>query len=337
VSSRFFNFLDSLIEKTVLMSFSRIGYSIRRYSWNPDDLVVDMSGKTCIVTGANSGLGFETSKQLARLGAKVYMLVRDPVKGERAWREVCDYAGHSDIILKVVDLSRLGDVRDFVVEFIRNEPRLDVLINNAGVLLAEREFSEDGVEKTFATNILGPFLLTNLLLPLMSESTPARVINISSGGMYAQKLDLAKLLAKEGPFNGVVAYAQTKRAQVILTELWAERLSGTGITVNAMHPGWVDTPGLQTSLPTFTRLMKPLLRSPQQGVDTIVWLAIAPHLNSMNGEFWLDRRPRSTHKSGSTLSSPELHQQLWDECVRLSGWIEGEKLSPTLILTRGEI
>ena len=330
MSSSFFELLDSFIEKTILLSFSRVGYSIRRYSWTPEDVAVDMTGRTCIITGANSGLGFEASKQLARLGGRVVMLVRDPLKGERARQEVRQYAGHSDVVLRVVDLSRLGDVRAFVDEFLRSESRLDVLVNNAGVLLDERQCTEDGVEKTFATNLLGPFLLTNLLLPLMMESKPARVINISSGGMYAQKLDLVRLRAEEGSFDGVIAYAQTKRAQVILTELWAERLSGTGITFNAMHPGWVDTPGLQSSLPKFTRLMKPLLRTPAQGADTILWLAVAPHLDSISGKFWHDRRTRNIHKSSRTVSSPEQRLSLWKECVRLSGWVEEKRMENNL-------
>ncbi len=336
MSDGFFNFLDTLIEKTVLFSFSRIGYFIRRFSWDPKDLDVDMSDRICIVTGANSGLGFETSKQLARLGAKVYMLVRDPVKGEMARREVCKYAGHSDVVLKVADLSLLWNVRDFVDGFLETESRLDVLINNAGVLLDQRVCTEEGFEKTFATNILGPFLMTNLLLPLMKDSKPARIINVSSGGMYTQKLDLEKLRAEEGPFNGVIAYAQTKRAQVILSEIWAERLLGEGISVNAMHPGWVDTPGLRTSLPTFTWLMRSLLRMPVQGADTIVWLAVAPHLTSVSGKFWHDRRQRTGHKSRRTVSSPELREELWDECVRLSGWVEREQMELASDAIRGK-
>ena len=337
MSDGFFNFLDTLIEKTVLLSFSRIGYFIRRFSWDPNDLDVDMSDKICLVTGANSGLGLETSKQLARLGARVYMLVRDPVRGEKARQEVCKYAGHSDVALKVVDLSHFKDVRDFVDGFLETESRLDVLINNAGVLLDQRECTEDGVERTFATNILGPFLMTNLLLPLMKDSMPARIINVSSGGMYAQKLDLERLRAEEGPFNGVIAYAQTKRAQVILTELLAERLEDQGVTVSAMHPGWVDTPGLQTSLPNFARIMKPFLRTPMQGADTIVWLAVAPHLTSVSGKFWHDRRQRTTHKSKRTVSSSEQREELWDECVHLSGWVERERMEPALDAIREEI
>lgn len=331
----FSNSIDEWIEKTVILSFSRIGYAIRKHFWEPEDLDANLSGKTCVVTGANSGLGFETSKQLAKRGARVYMLVRDPVRGEEAKQRVCEEAGNAQVFMTVVDLSHLQDVKDFVEKFVGYESRLDVLVNNAGVLLDRRECAEEGVEKTFATNVLGPFLLTNLLLPLMRDRESARIINVSSGGMYAQKLDLEKLQSQEEPFNGVVAYAQTKRAQVVLTELWAKRLSGHGISVYAMHPGWVDTPGLTTSLSTFAKVMKPLLRTPLQGVDTILWLAITPHLNSLSGTFWHDRKPRSAHKTPRTVSSSQERQELWELCETRSGWREGDHSIPSLGKIKG--
>ena len=121
-----------------------------------------------------------------------------------------------------------------------------------------------------------------------------------------------------------IAYAQAKRAQAILTGLWAERLAGSGVTVNAMHPGWVNTPGLQKSLPTFRKTMRPLLRTPKQGADTVVWLAVALRLTSESGKFWFDRRERETHKFAHTKSSAQDRQKLWDECARLSGWTNVE-------------
>jgi len=330
VPSTFSKAIDELIEKTVILSFSRIGYFLRKHFWESEDLDVDLSGKICMVTGANSGIGFETSKQLAKRGARIFMLVRDPVRGEEARQRACEEAGHAEIFMHVVDLSRLQDVKDFVEQFVGYESSLDVLVNNAAVLLDRRECTEDGVEKTFATNVLGPFLLTNLLLPLMKDSESARIINVSSGGMYAQKLDLEKLQSLEEPFNGVIAYAQTKRAQVVLTELWAKRLSGHGVSVYAMHPGWVDTPGLKTSLPTFAKVMKPLLRKPVQGVDTVLWLAIEPHLNSLSGTFWHDRRPRSAHKTSRTVSSSQERQKLWELCEKRSGWRESDSVVPSI-------
>jgi dehydrogenase/reductase SDR family protein 12 len=311
--------LDTLLDRTILFSFSRIGYILRRSTWDTADLDVDMTSRTCVITGANSGLGFATSVHLAELGAPVVMVARDPAKGQRAVDDVIDRTGNPNVRLEVVDLSSLEAVRGFAGRFLEQEERLDVLINNAGVLPSERQLSVDGVELSFATNVLGPFLLTNLLMPLLARSAPARIIFVSSGGMYTQKLDVDDLQSEHREFNGTVAYAQHKRAQVILTELWAERLAGTGVTTNAMHPGWVDTPGVRRSLPAFWKLMRPFLRTPEQGADTIAWLAVAPHLASESGRFWFDRRARKTHKLAHTVSPPQDRWRLWDECVRLSG------------------
>jgi dehydrogenase/reductase SDR family protein 12 len=312
---------DTLLDRTILLSYTRIGYALRRGLWDASDLAVDMRGRTCIVTGANSGLGFVTVLRLAELGTSVTMIARNAVKGQSAQAEVIDQTGNPNVRLEVVDLSSLAAVRDFAARFLEREDRLDVLINNAGVLLPERQLSADGIELSFATNVLGPFLLTNLLLPLLEQNAPTRVVFVSSGGMYTQKLDVEDLQSERGGFNGTVAYAQHKRAQVILTELWAERQVGSGVTVNAMHPGWVDTPGVRRSLPTFWKVMRPFLRTPPQGADTIVWLAVAPNLASESGKFWFDRRERETHKFARTVSAPEDRQRLWDECVRLSGLV----------------
>ena len=309
---------DTLLESTILLSFSRIGYILRRNMWDTADLDVNMNGRMCIVTGANSGLGFATTVHLAALGASVTMVARDPAKGQSAVDDIIDRTGNQNVRLEIVDLSSLDAVRDFAARLLEREDRMDVLINNAGVLLPERQLSADGIELSFATNVLGPFLLTNLLMPLLARNTPARVIFVSSGGMYTQKLDVDDLQSERKEFNGTVAYAQHKRAQVILTELWAERLTGTGVTVNAMHPGWVDTPGVHRSLPTFWKVMRPFLRTPAQGADTIIWLAVAPRLASESGKFWFDRCQRKTHKLARTVSLPQDRQRLWDKCVHLS-------------------
>jgi NAD(P)-dependent dehydrogenase (short-subunit alcohol dehydrogenase family) len=314
-----FRVLDTLLDSTVLLSYTRIGYALRQGMWCATDIDVDMTGKTCIVTGANSGLGFVTALQLAALGASVTMVARDAVRSQSARAEVIARTENPNVYLDVVDLSSLDAVHHFATRFLDREERLDVLINNAGVLLPQRKLSVDGIELSFATNVLGPFLLMSLLIPLLEQSTPARVIFVSSGGMYTQKLDVDDLQSEWKEFNGTVAYAQHKRAQVILTELWAERLTGTGVTVNAMHPGWVDTPGVRRSLPTFWKVMRPFLRTPAQGADTIIWLAVAPRLDSESGKFWFDRRQRETHKLARTVSSPQDRQRLWDKCVRLGG------------------
>ncbi len=313
------NFFDNLLDKTVILSYNRLGYVCRQGMWHTSDLDVDLSGKVFLVTGANAGLGYTTTEQLAQRGATVYMVARNQAKGEASQAEIIQNTGNQNVHLEIADLSSLADVRALVKRLQQTTDRLDVLINNAGILPTARSLSTDGIEMTFATNVLGLFVLTNLLLPLIKNRAPARIIIVSSGGMYTRKLKVDDLQFEQEPFNGVLAYAQSKRAQVILTELWAEHLAGSGVTVNAMHPGWVKTPGLQSSLPTFSKLMNLSLRTPKQGADTIVWLAIAPHLETESGKFWFDRQIRETHKTNRTKSTVAEREKLWMECVRLSG------------------
>jgi NAD(P)-dependent dehydrogenase (short-subunit alcohol dehydrogenase family) len=198
-----------------------------------------------------------------------------------------------------------------------------VLINNAGVLPAERTYTEQGFELTFATNVLGPFLLTALLLPALRRSAPSRVINVSSGGMYTSRIDVDDVQLEHRKFNGPRFYAHTKRAEVILSEEWGSRLAADGITVHSMHPGWVATPGIAASLPGFHRIMRPLLRSPAQGADTIVWLAGAPEGVRTTGKFWHDRRPRSKHRVPWTRETPAERARLFAQCEALCGFPSG--------------
>jgi dehydrogenase/reductase SDR family protein 12 len=185
-------------------------------------------------------------------------------------------------------------------------------VHNAGVLPPERRETPEGLELTFATNVLGPHLLTRLLRDRLVESAPARVIFVSSGGMYTRRLDVDDLQSRTGEFDGRVAYARSKRADVVLAERWAEELAGTGVVVHSMHPGWADTPGIKTSIPTFRRVMRPLLRSPEQGADTIVWLAAADEPGGMTGRFWCDRHVRALHYPfARTHETPEERDRLW--------------------------
>ena len=314
-----FRTFDTLLDKTVVLSYTRLGYALRQPVWKDSDLDVDMTDQVCLVTGASSGLGRATAEGLARLGATVHMLARDEGKGKRVRQAIMRRTGNENVYLEIADLSSLTSVRDLAKRLLDRQRRLDVLINNAGALFSERETSVDGIELSFATNVLGPFLLTNLLISPLKASAPSRIVNVSSGGMYTQKLDVDDLQFEGKPFDGVIAYAQAKRAQVILTELWAEELAGSGVTVNAMHPGWADTPGVQTSLPSFHRLTKRSLRTPEQGADTIIWLAVAESVAGATGRFWFDRLERGTHLLPGTRSSPRDRQRLWDGCMHLSG------------------
>jgi NAD(P)-dependent dehydrogenase (short-subunit alcohol dehydrogenase family) len=213
-------------------------------------------------------------------------------------------------------VSSLRSVRDFARRFLDEHGELHVLVNNAGVLAAERSLSVDGHELALATNVLGPFLLTGLLAPALEKSAPSTVVNVSSGGMYTASLDVDDLQTERHSYDGAAVYARHKRAQVVLSELWAERLNAHGVAVHSMHPGWVDTPGLEQSLPRFHKLMKPALRSPDEGADTIVWLAATKR---PGGGFWHDREERPTHVLKRTRESDEERARLWSECVRLTG------------------
>ena len=313
--------LDTILDRTVIAGYTRVGYRMRRGMWSTAE-EQPMGGKVVLLTGGTSGLGLAAAEGFARLGAAVRLLARSTERGERARATVAERTGNSDVQVSLCDLSDLEAVRQFAEHFSAQTPRLDVLVNNAGAMAGERTLSVDGIELTFATNVLGPFLLTNLLVPLLEQSKPARIVNVSSGGMYTQRIHLDDLQMAHGEFDGATAYARTKRAQVILTELWAERLQDTGVVVHAMHPGWVDTPGLKSSLPRFYALTKRLLRTPQEGADTIVWLGAAARPTRSSGGFWHDRRERPTHRVPWTKQTPQGHKRLWAECERLSGWHE---------------
>jgi dehydrogenase/reductase SDR family protein 12 len=310
--------LDGALDRSVVAGFTNIGYRIRSRAWSPSELP-RMDGRVVLVTGASSGLGLAATEGFARLGATVWLAVRDPERGEAARARITASSGNNDLHVGICDLSRLESVRRFAERFGDQSPRLDVLVNNAGVMTATRSVSSDGVELTFATNVLGPFLLTSLLIPLLRSSAPARIVNVSSGGMYTQRLRVGDLQSEQGTFDGPRVYARTKRAQVILTEIWAKQLAGTGVVVHSMHPGWADTPGVRSSLPRFHALTRPLLRTPAQGADTIVWLGAAAEPARSSGWFWHDRRPRPPHRLPGTREAPQERGRLLAECLRLSG------------------
>lgn len=300
------------MSKLTIASFTNLGYLL--HSRDFARLDTDLTGKTVVVTGASGGLGLEVSRQLAGLGARVVMVARDRERLDEARRAV-----RGVTVGEIADLSLLGEVRELARRLRESEPRIDVLVNNVGVLLPEREVTAEGLEKTLATNLAGHFLLTNLLIPRLVESAPARVVNVSSGGMYSAKVEPDDLQFARRDYTGTAAYAGTKRGQVILTEMWAERFPAQEIVFHSMHPGWAATSGLETSLPTFKKLMTPLLRTPAQGADTIVWLASAIEPATRSGGFWFDRKPAPTHLVGSTKETPSDRARLWDALVEMTG------------------
>jgi dehydrogenase/reductase SDR family protein 12 len=309
--------LDTALDRTVLVGYSKLGYRLRSRGWRAADLP-QMPGKVVLVTGASSGLGLAAAEGFARLGASVWLVVRGRERGDEARRAIVERSGNDDVHVELCDLSKLDSVRAFAGRFTEQAPRLDVLVNNAGVMTQERAVSADGIELTLATNVVGPFLLTNLLTPLLKESAPARIINVSSGGMYTQKIRVDDLQSEHGEFDGAAVYARTKRAQVILTELWGQKLAGTGVVVHAMHPGWSDTPGIQSSLPGFYRATRPLLRTPAEGADTIVWLGAAAEPARASGGFWHDRRTRPTDILSRTKVTEQERESVWAQCAQLA-------------------
>ena len=194
-------------------------------------------------------------------------------------------------------------------------PALHALVHNAGVLPPERTETDDGHELTVATHVLGPHLLTSELRPLLAAGTDARVVFVSSGGMYTAPLRTDDPEFRQGTYSGNAAYARTKRMQVVLAELLADDLAGDGTVVHSMHPGWADTPGVASSMPGFHKLTGPLLRTSEQGADTAVWLTAATEPGRCTGLFWHDRAPRPTHYLPRTGETPAARAALWNLCV----------------------
>ena len=189
--------LDDVLDRTVVAGFTNVGYRIRSRGWSASELQ-RMQGKVVLVTGASSGLGLAAAEGFARLGATVWLVVRSPERGEQARARIVERSGNGDVHVGICDLSELESVRQFAGRFRGQASRLDVLVNNAGVMTEARGVSADGIELTLATNVVGPFLLTNLLIPLLENSAPARIINVSSGGMYTQKLRVDDLQSEHG-------------------------------------------------------------------------------------------------------------------------------------------
>lgn len=316
--------VDAGVELSIVGSFSRAGIAVRRrlFHW-PTLLDGALGGRTVLVTGPTSGLGRAATDALAALGARVILVGRNEDRLAAVRDALVAVHGEDRFPIVVADMGSLGSVRAAVGRVLETESRLDVLIDNAGAIYPERIDGPDGIEATLVTLVVGPFALLSGLLPLLQRTEGSRVIAVTSGGMYFQGVDFDDLQSTSEPYSGPRAYARAKRIQVALVREWARRLgpSGldSGIAVNAMHPGWADTPGLVEALPTFHRLMRPLLRSLSEGIDTLVWLAAATESRERSGGLFLDRRLRPFDRIPHTRLSADDRRRLWDVVVAMSG------------------
>ncbi|MEQ8800977.1 SDR family NAD(P)-dependent oxidoreductase [Haliea sp.] len=282
--------------------FSRRGYRLGRRHWHP--MSAWMGDKHVVITGASSGLGLATARALAERGASLTLVIRNEAKATALVNELQRETGNSSIFVEIADLSLMTEVQRLVERLQRKGKPVDVLVNNAGALFNPRGETAEGLEQSFALLLLSPYRLTEGLRPLLAAAPQGRVINVVSGGMYSQPLAVRKLVAREQGYSGSTAYARCKRALMVLTEQWAQEWAGDGIVVNAMHPGWADTPGVETALPGFHKITRRILRSPEEGADTIIWLAVATEAGKASGKLFLDREPRTTHLLEKTRDDP---------------------------------
>lgn len=293
-----------------LALFSRAGYNRGRKKWNP--VSAWLGDKHIVITGASAGLGLATAYRLAEMGAELTLVIRNEQRAQPLKDEIRRETGNDRIHVEIADLSLMRDVDRLVATLKRRRKKIDVLINNAGALFNPRGETEEGLEQSFALLLLSPYRLTRGLKPLLAKAPAARVINVVSGGMYSQQLEVDKLIMGEQGYSGSVAYARAKRALMVVTQQWAEDWADDGIVVNAMHPGWADTPGVENALPGFHKLTRGILRSPEEGADTIIWLAAATEAGRATGQLFLDREPRTTYLVASKVEDPAERDKLRD-------------------------
>jgi dehydrogenase/reductase SDR family member 12 len=322
--------LDGLLEATIVGSFSRVGLMARRAT-RPWPLPPRLDGQVVVVTGASSGIGRAAALALGGLGAEVWVVGRDRDRTEAVAGAIRSAGGRAEGAL--LDVADGAAVDAFTDRFGSRHDRLDGLVHSAGALLADYMVSAEGFELTVATHVLGPYRLTWRLFPQLRVAGRSTIVTVSSGGMYTERFDLDRLAMPPDHYDGVRAYARAKRAQVVLAREWSRRWSAWGVASYAMHPGWVDTPGLASGLPSFTRLGS-LLRRPEEGADTAVWLAAgaarppaAPGLPtstslSVEDGFWHDRRLRGEYYLPWTRprgGHEEEGRRLWDWCATRTG------------------
>ena len=315
------DFLSSILDAAIVPGFSRIGYMVRSKLNHWDNVSnYDLSGKVVVITGPTSGLGAECVRTLAPTGAQLVLVARNPEKCAGIIESVSAICTGPTPICVVAEMGDLASVAVAARSIAAQFPQISALVHNAGALLNSREVSAQGIEQTVSSHVLGPHLLTTMLLPNL-RAAQGRVITVSSGGMYSAELPMVAhgrtLEMRADIYNGSKQYAIAKRAQVTLNEMWAAK--ERAVHFDAMHPGWADTPGVQESIPGFRRITKPILRSSKEGADTIAWLAAVQPIPGASGSFWSDREVRSIHKLPTSKRSdtPDARTNLWLWCDKM--------------------
>ncbi|MFQ5986401.1 MAG: SDR family oxidoreductase [Thermoplasmata archaeon] len=281
----------------------------------------DVEGKTCLVTGANSGIGKATATSLARMGAHVVMVCRSRARGEAAQEEIQASSTKSSVDLWIADLASQEDIHALAAGVQGEYQKLHVLVNNAGALVSPRRETVDGLEYTFALNHLAPFLLTNLLLDLLEASAPARIVNVTSGVHAWGRIRFHDLQGARS-YGALRAYNQSKLGNVLFTYELARKLEGSGVTVNCVHPGAVNTNfgnDAKSAFATLLRVVKPLMRSPRKGAETVLFAATAPELEGMTGQYFVNKEAKASSRRSY---DEELARRLWEVSAELTG-LEG--------------
>ncbi|XP_076833528.1 DHRS-12_like_SDR_c-like domain-containing protein [Brachyhypopomus gauderio] len=272
------------------------------------DVEVSLAGRSYMITGANSGIGKAAAMILAKKGGTIHMVCRNKDKAEEARADIVKESGNKEIYVHLLDLSETKKVWEFAESFKKKYRTLNVLINNAGCMMTKREVNAEGLEKSFAINSLAVYILIKSLIPLLEKSPDPRVISVTSGGMLVQKLRTGNLQSQRGRYDGTMVYAQNKRQQVVMTEQFAK--AHTNIHFSVMHPGWVDTPMIANTMPDFHSSMKERLRTPEQGADTLVWLAVSEAaIAKPSGRFFQDRKTTAPHLPLAWTHSSQLEDQ----------------------------
>jgi NAD(P)-dependent dehydrogenase (short-subunit alcohol dehydrogenase family) len=310
---------DVLRGVAAVASYPALGYHVaRRRGWDATATDVDLDGKVCVVTGGSEGLGYGIASALAARRATVVVVCRNVERGEAARRSIAEACGADRADIEHADISSVRAVHDLAERIGARYGRVDVLVNNAGAVFDTRRCSLDGLELTFATNVLGGFALTRALVPLLRVAAQSRVVHVGSAAQYMRRLDPEALLTPRGAYAGELVYAHTKRAVCELSARWAERLAPERITSNVMHPGLTATPGVARAFPVYQRAVGRALRTLEQGADTAVWLAVAGEAAGETGGFWLDRARQQEHVVPWTKVAADVVDRLWAECERLS-------------------